>query len=103
MASLDKFRFVGWRRRHDARSRRTPQSDSPGPGRQAKKEEAPKRLQIAFYACRSGEPMLLQKTDRISNHLWMQVSAVAIVHSSRPVNTGSSTFLPSMSWIMTVG
>ncbi|MGB8604960.1 hypothetical protein [Bradyrhizobium sp.] len=25
----------------------------------------------------------------------MQVSAVSRVHSSRPVNTGSSTFLPS--------
>src|SRR5579862_2738065 len=27
-------------------------------------------------------------------YFWMQVSAVSLVHSSRPVNTGSSTFSP---------
>jgi len=36
-------------------------------------------------------------------YFWMQVSAVSLVHSSRPVNTGSSTFLPSIRSIMTDG
>ena len=36
-------------------------------------------------------------------HFWMQVSTVSLVHSSRPVNTGSATGLPSINSIMTVG
>ena len=38
-----------------------------------------------------------------SGYFWMQVSAVSLVHSSRPVNTGSSTFSPLIKLIMTVG
>jgi len=67
------------------------------------KEEAPKRLQVSLFADRPSDATPLQKTDRISDHFCMQVSAVAIVHSSSPVNTGSSTFLPSMRSIMTEG
>ena len=40
---------------------------------------------------------------RRSVYFWMQVSAVALVHSSSPVNTGSSTFLPLMRSIITDG
>ena len=36
-------------------------------------------------------------------YFWMQVSTVSLVHSSRPVNTGSSTGLPSIRSIMTDG
>ena len=38
-----------------------------------------------------------------SGYFWMQVSAVSLVHSSRPVNTGSATSLPSIRSIITVG
>ena len=38
-----------------------------------------------------------------SGYFWMQVSAVAAVHSSSPVNTGSATGLPSINAIMTEG
>ncbi len=37
------------------------------------------------------------------NYFWMQVSTVSLVHSSRPVNTGSATCLPSIRSIMTEG
>lgn len=40
---------------------------------------------------------------RVSRYFWMQVSTVSLVHSSSPVNTGSSTCLPSIRSIMTVG
>ena len=36
-------------------------------------------------------------------YFWMQVSTVSLVHSSRPVKTGSSTFLPSIRSIITEG
>ena len=36
-------------------------------------------------------------------YFWMQVSAVSLVHSSSPVNTGSGTSLPSIRSIITVG
>ncbi len=36
-------------------------------------------------------------------YFWMQVSAVSLVHSSRPVNTGSSTFSPLIRLIITDG
>ena len=39
----------------------------------------------------------------MGGYFWMQVSAVSLVHSSRPVNTGSSTFLLSIRSIMTDG
>ena len=38
-----------------------------------------------------------------SGYFWMQVSAVSLVHSSRPVKTGSATSLPSIRSIITVG
>ena len=37
------------------------------------------------------------------SYFWMQVSTVSLVHSSRPVNTGSATALPSIRSIMTDG
>ena len=36
-------------------------------------------------------------------HFWMQVSTVSLVHSSRPVKTGSSTALPWIRSIITEG
>lgn len=36
-------------------------------------------------------------------YFWMQVSTVSLVHSSRPVKTGSSTVLPSIRSIITDG
>src|SRR6266568_7147316 len=39
----------------------------------------------------------------VGGYFWMQVSAVSLVHSSRPVNTGSPTFLLSIRSIMTDG
>src|SRR3954447_12328695 len=46
---------------------------------------------------------VLDPCTRMRSYFWMQVSAVSLVHSSRPVNTGSSTFLPSIRSIMTDG
>ncbi len=39
----------------------------------------------------------------VRRYFWMQVSTVSLVHSSRPVNTGSSTFSPLISFIITPG
>ena len=39
----------------------------------------------------------------LNGYFWMQVSTVSLVHSSRPVKTGSATVLPSIRSIMTDG
>ena len=49
------------------------------------------------------------RNDRTPSHslsadyFWMQVSTVSLVHSSRPVKTGSATFLPSIRAIIVLG
>ena len=55
----------------------------------------------SFFASREG--VLIGTPSRLRHYFWMQVSTVSLVHSSRPVNTGSSTFLPLIRSIMTVG
>ena len=81
------------------------------------KKEAPRRLRRLVPLAWEGKrdpTMRVRQTlvrpppasageGRPRDYFWMQVSAVSLVHSSRPVNTGSSTFLPSINWIITVG
>ena len=88
--------FLRWVLR-DAREYQSRTSEPGVRGDLSRGEIAPKKKGRRF----PGAPLV--ESDLCPAYFWMQVSTVSLVHSSRPVKTGSSTFLPSIRSIMTDG